>query len=164
MVCLWARGSDAQGATLRLQGEPGSKGDRGEPGQRGQNGIPVSPCPTAPRVCKHVAPTCIVWAGVCSARDCPRGSWDGGRDGVAINMFSLGSARRAWSGWARGEAGEWQQERPGPSSGAQSPFAVRWPLRAGPPVSSGGVWCLVAQVQAHMSDGCVCARARVYCP
>lgn len=44
-------GSDVQGATLCLQGEPGIKGDRGEPGQRGQNGSPVSPCPAAPRAC-----------------------------------------------------------------------------------------------------------------
>lgn len=48
--------------------------------------------------------------------------------------------------------------------GHSHPCAVGWPLRAGPPVSSGGVWCLVAQVQAHMSDGCVCAETRVYCP
>lgn len=131
MVCAWAPGSDAQGPTLRLQGEPGIKGDRGEPGQRGPNGSPVSPCPTAPRACKCTALTCVIWAGVCSARDCLRGSWDGGRDGVAINTFSLGSARRARRGWARGEAGEWKQEQPGPSSGAQSPFCGVLALHAG---------------------------------
>ena len=47
--------------------------------------------------------------------------------------------------------------------GHSHPFAVCWPLHAGPPVSSDGV-CLVAQVQAHMSDGRVCAQAHVYCP
>lgn len=78
--CMWAHGSAWGFMTLCLQGVPGIKGDRGEPGQSGHNGSPVSPCPLA-HVCQHMALTCVVWTGVCTA--CLGGAGMGDKESAA---------------------------------------------------------------------------------
>lgn len=83
-----------------LQGVPGIKGDRGEPGQRGLDGSPVSLCHRSP-MCLHRALT--VLSGLESALPgTVWGGWDVGtkRIHVVLNLFSSGSTRRAWCGWA----------------------------------------------------------------
>lgn len=53
------------------------KGDRGRAWTEGSERPSESLLCQGRGACSTRFPTCVVWAGVCSARDCLRGSWDG---------------------------------------------------------------------------------------
>lgn len=118
VLCMYMgtwQGLGIQDMILCLQGVPGIKGDRGEPGQRGQDGIPVSPCPMDHMYARmwllHILSYVQSWSQHCLDSLAPASGCTGSdglgeklrsghKDSVALDLFSLGSTRRAWCGWA----------------------------------------------------------------